>query len=559
MDLTEKTLGEFRLLRKLGAGGMAEVYLAEQTTLQRYVAVKVMRPEMVHGSDEIMLERFKQEAMSAAGLNHPNIIQVYTVGESEGLHFIAQEYVQGKNLSEYLRKGVPDMAACLHIMQRTAAALKAASTAGIIHRDIKPENIMLSKKGEVKVADFGLAQLMHREEDVSKTADGKTMGTPLYMSPEQVTGAELDQRSDLYSFGITCYHMFAGMPPFTGRTALEIASKQLKQAPEPLESVAPKTPRVLCRIVHKLIEKKPDDRYVDADAVLKDIRTLARAFRDKQDLDKVVLPVLGDLGLTGAEPGFKPLADSGVEISLKDSDPKTPSAPSAPAAPSSPKKNTAAAPPPAAKPKLKPTKVDSPSIVETPDSLEDFDDGALDIEADTGAPTSGKSKKPPLKSKADRIKSRANKPRKREDDEEEFGLRKADTEFEEMDLTPMVDVTFLLLIFFMITASFSLQKTIEVPPPDPDEEGATAQTQIDEIMEESVRVEIDEENIILVDDEPCEAEDLIDILGDKLAIEDKNELVLEASEKSLHDTVVKVFDAAHEVGMQHIRQVVRTE
>ena len=142
-DLSERSLGEFRLLRRLGRGGMAEVYLAEQTSLARQVAVKLLRAELL--ADETYLKRFKTEAMAAAGLNHPNIVQVYVIGEADGMHYIAQEYVQGQNLREYLvRKGPPDLAVALHLMKQVAAALQAAGAAGIVHRDIKPENILIT-------------------------------------------------------------------------------------------------------------------------------------------------------------------------------------------------------------------------------------------------------------------------------------------------------------------------------------------------------------------------------------------------------------------------------
>ncbi|MFN9041521.1 MAG: serine/threonine protein kinase, partial [Planctomyces sp.] len=229
-DLTDKKLGEFHLLRPLGSGGMAEVYLAEQTSLQRKVAVKVMKPSLMAHSGQDMLARFKQEAMMAAGLNHPNIVQVYTIGEEQGLHYIAQEFVQGSDLATLMReRGKLDLASVLHVMRQVAGALKASGRAGIVHRDIKPENILVTKKGEVKVADFGLAQLGENTEG----KEGVTMGTPLYMSPEQVSGRELDPRSDIYSFGVTCYQLLCGEPPFRGATAVQIAMQHLKNSPPP--------------------------------------------------------------------------------------------------------------------------------------------------------------------------------------------------------------------------------------------------------------------------------------------------------------------------------------
>lgn len=274
--LTEEiTLGEFRLLRRLGRGGMSEVYLAEQTLLKRHVAIKVLRPELM--LDESLRQRFQKEALAVAGLNHPNIVQVYTVGEAEGRFYIAQEYVNGQNLREYLtRKGPPDLQVAVHIMRQVAAALQAAGQAGIVHRDIKPENIMLARKGEVKVADFGLAKRSQAADSQQLTQLGTTMGTPLYMSPEQVNGRNVDQRSDLYSFGVTCYHMLSGQPPFRGENAISIALQHLRETASPLEKIRPDLPPLLCRIVHKLMEKDPDQRYQTGAAVIKDLKRVSQ-------------------------------------------------------------------------------------------------------------------------------------------------------------------------------------------------------------------------------------------------------------------------------------------
>jgi eukaryotic-like serine/threonine-protein kinase len=288
--LDDQLLGEFRLLRRLGRGGMAEVYLAEQTSLKRQVAVKVLRDDTV--TDENHLRRFKQEAKAAAVLNHPNIVQVYVIGEQEGTHFIAQEYVQGWNLREYLsRQGLPTAAEALQIMIQVAAALQAAAEAGIVHRDIKPENIMITRKGEVKVADFGLARLTRGDDRVNLTQVGVTMGTPLYMSPEQVNGGDVDQRSDLYSFGVTCYHLLAGKPPFDGQTALSVAVQHLNNEPAVLSQRRPDLPRSLCAIVHQLMAKDRNKRYPDAQSVLTDLRQVARSL-DQDPHAQVSLPFL---------------------------------------------------------------------------------------------------------------------------------------------------------------------------------------------------------------------------------------------------------------------------
>ncbi len=284
-DLSNRMLGEFRLLRLLGRGGMAEVYLADQTTLSRKVAIKILRPELKANS--VFLKRFEREARAAASLSHPNIVQVFLVGEEEGLHFIAQEYVKGLNLREYIRrKGPPNAPLALHFMKHVLLALERAGSAGIVHRDIKPENILITGKGAVKVTDFGLAQLTHPDVERSTlelTQVGTTMGTPLYMSPEQVHGQKLDQRSDLYSFGVTCFHMLAGDPPFRGETAMSVAVQHLNQMPPRLKDRRPDLPPALCQIVHKLMAKDPEKRYPDAAAALKDVKHVQSALKAEAD------------------------------------------------------------------------------------------------------------------------------------------------------------------------------------------------------------------------------------------------------------------------------------
>jgi len=281
-------LGEFRLLKRLGQGGMASVWLAEQTSLHRQVALKLLRPDLT--SDPTYVKRFQVEAKAAAGLNHPNIVQVYVIGEAEGQHYIAQEYVQGKTLKTHLqRRGSFDLQLGLHMMRQVAVALQAAGEQGIVHRDIKPENIIISQKGEAKVADFGLAQLTQHGEKLHLTQEGVTMGTPLYMSPEQVNGKKLDVRSDLYSFGVMCYHLFAGRPPFQGETAIAVAVQHLQDQPRPLREIRPDLPQPLCDLVHRLLEKLPERRYPDAATLLEDIRKLIKAAKENGRLDQVRL------------------------------------------------------------------------------------------------------------------------------------------------------------------------------------------------------------------------------------------------------------------------------
>ena len=318
-----KRVGEFRVLRKLGKGGMAEVYLAEQDGLNRQVALKVLRPDRLDEDDATLIRRFEQEALAAAALNHPNIVQVHSVGRVEGaggpdgtgddrpLHYIAQEYVAGPTLRDYLkRKGPPGAPVAVRLLREIAAALAAAADAGIVHRDIKPENILLTKKGVAKVADFGLARLADKAEgSVTLTQEGMTLGTPLYMSPEQVRGDKLDARSDLYSLGVTAYHLLAGGPPFRGENPMAIAMKHLSATARPLAELRPDLPPALCEIVHKLMRKEPAGRYDSAAALGADLDALAAALTENPAAAKK----LKLAKLEGAKPAGPPKWPLGLD------------------------------------------------------------------------------------------------------------------------------------------------------------------------------------------------------------------------------------------------------
>lgn len=268
-DLSGITLGDFRVERLLGRGGMGNVYLARQLSLNRPVALKVLRPELL--AKPMYLKRFEAEAWTVAKLNHPNIVQIHTLGHIDDIRFIALEYVQGTNLRDFiLKKGPLDLTLALSIMKQVGVAVGVAGEIGLIHRDIKPENILLTRKGQVKVADFGLC----RDQDsdgLQVTQPGVTMGTPLYMSPEQAQGKALDHRSDLYSLGVTCYQMIAGSPPFEGQTALAVALKHVKDVPVSLIVRRPEVPADLDRLVMKLMAKDAADRYQSAAEMLRDL------------------------------------------------------------------------------------------------------------------------------------------------------------------------------------------------------------------------------------------------------------------------------------------------
>jgi serine/threonine-protein kinase len=270
IDLSGQTLGDFLVLRKLGQGGMGQVYLAEQVSLKRNVALKVLKPELA--ANETSLKRFKLEAEAVAKVTHANIVQVYAISSQDKLHYMALEYVDGFTLADYVaKKGPPELTLALSIMKQVASALARASEAGIIHRDIKPENILLTRKGEAKVADFGLSRCFGDEQHPSLTSSGVAMGTPLYMSPEQVQGQPVDPRTDIYSFGVTCYYMLTGQPPFRGQSAFEVAIQHVQSVPEPLIAVRPDLPPGLYTIVAKMMAKNPAERYQTGREIVHDV------------------------------------------------------------------------------------------------------------------------------------------------------------------------------------------------------------------------------------------------------------------------------------------------
>jgi serine/threonine-protein kinase len=270
-DLTGRTLGDFQILRRIGTGGMGQVYLARQLSLKREVALKLLRGEL--NANLTALARFQAEAQAVAKLNHPNIVHIHQIGEADGLRYMVLEYVDGRNLRDYLaRKGPPDLPITLSVMRQVALALQKAHEQGIVHRDIKPENILVTRKVEVKVTDFGLSRFFTGEAPATNlTQSGITLGTPLYMSPEQVQGSAVDHRSDIYSFGVTCYHLLAGEPPFRGVSAFDVALKHVQEQPRWLSDLRPDLPADVCGMVHKMMAKNPDERYQSAKDILRDL------------------------------------------------------------------------------------------------------------------------------------------------------------------------------------------------------------------------------------------------------------------------------------------------
>lgn len=270
-DLSGRTLGGYQLARRLGSGAMADVYLAEQTSLGRNVAVKVLRADTLRHPAAV--ERFEQEARAAAALVHGNIVQVHEVACVDGVHFLAEEYVAGPTLRAWLAaRGPLDPRQALAVLAQVGSALVRAAQQGMVHRDIKPENLLVTPAGDVKVADFGLVRVL--SEDSELTRDGMTLGTPLYMSPEQAQGRPVDARSDLYSLGATVYHLLAGRPPFAGASAIAVAMAHIKDPLPSLAAARPDLPAGLCEIVERLLAKQPDDRFASPQELLKAVGSL---------------------------------------------------------------------------------------------------------------------------------------------------------------------------------------------------------------------------------------------------------------------------------------------
>ncbi|MDR2644155.1 MAG: serine/threonine protein kinase [Planctomycetaceae bacterium] len=271
VDLINREFGDYHILRRIGSGAMAEVYLAEQRSLGRRVALKILKPELA--CDDVYLQRFVREARVIARMVHPNLVQIYQTDCFDNYWFIAQEYVAGQTLQNLIQSSSPIPAIRIaEILWQASAALYIAEQAGIVHRDIKPENILISEDDNVKLADFGLARF-NETGSLALTQVGMTLGTPLYMSPEQAQGKPLDHRSDIYSLGITCYHAIASRPPFTGETAIAVALQHVNTEPMPIESVRPDVPIHLCKIIHRMIEKEPIKRFQSFNEIRIELRS----------------------------------------------------------------------------------------------------------------------------------------------------------------------------------------------------------------------------------------------------------------------------------------------
>ena len=255
--------GRYRVVSRLGSGGMADVYLAQDELLGRQVAVKVLHHHFAE--DHEFVERFRREASSAAGLSHPNIVAIFDRGEWNGTYYIAMEYVSGRSLKSIVREvGAVDPAAAIDIVVQVLQAAGFAHRHGVIHRDLKPHNVLLDEEGRARVTDFGIA----RAGASDMTLTGSIMGTAQYLSPEQAQGYAVSATSDLYSVGVMLYELLTGVVPFEGDSAVAIAYKQVSVAPRPPSELNPYLPPSLDAVVIRALAKDPAARYQDADEMI---------------------------------------------------------------------------------------------------------------------------------------------------------------------------------------------------------------------------------------------------------------------------------------------------
>lgn len=287
-------LGHYEIRSLLGAGGMGEVYLADDLNLHRPVAVKLLRADLLTNED--LLQRFKREAYAASSLNHPNILTVYEIGAEHEYHFIVTEFIDGESLGQRLKREPIKLLEALNLGIQVASALAAAHAAGITHRDIKPDNIMLRRDHAAKVLDFGLTKLSEqassgldtelRNQVLQATIPGTVMGTARYMSPEQTRGQAVDARTDIWSLGVVLYQMVAGQLPFAGKTMSDVIAAVLQTDPPALTTFAPDVPAELDRIVGRTLRKDPEQRYQSIKDLGLDLKTLKQRLEFESELKR---------------------------------------------------------------------------------------------------------------------------------------------------------------------------------------------------------------------------------------------------------------------------------
>jgi serine/threonine protein kinase len=314
-------LGRYEIRSKIGAGGMGEVYLAQDPKLERKVAIKVLPAKSV--SDESAKSRLLREARAAAKLDHPNICAIHEVGEEDDQTFIVMQYVEGETLDDRTRRQPLNPAESLLVITQVADALAEAHAHGVIHRDIKPSNIIINPRGQAKVMDFGLAKVVtesvatEAETMTLVTSPGTILGTMAYMSPEQARGQNLDGRSDIFSLGVVLYELIAGRKPFEGKTAADVIASILRAEPPTLAQFGSEVPTGLQRIASKALQKSRKERYQTINDMLVDLKSLSQEleFRAKQ---KQFTPRFAhDAGMTPRRPETKYARSGDVNIAYQ--------------------------------------------------------------------------------------------------------------------------------------------------------------------------------------------------------------------------------------------------
>src|SRR5215203_2041147 len=292
----------YRILRRLGSGGMATVYLAEDEVLGRRVAIKILNDR--YANDEQFVERFRREAKSAAGLSHANIVSIYDRGEAEGTYYIAMEHLDGRTLKELIVARAPaPIKVAIEYTRQILSALRFAHRNGIVHRDIKPHNVLVDGEGRAKVTDFGIARAGAASQ---VTEAGSIVGTAHYLSPEQARGAPVDQTSDLYSTGIVLYELMTGTVPFNGETPVEIAMKHLSQVPAAPSTHRAEIPRDLDYVALRALAKDPSDRYHSAEEMDSDLERIARGIGVSAETAEAATTVLSRTDVGEAATTIRP-------------------------------------------------------------------------------------------------------------------------------------------------------------------------------------------------------------------------------------------------------------
>ena len=308
------SFGRFHILRQLGAGAMGEVYLAEDPRIERRIAIKtILLAAAEEVGEEELRARFAREAKAAGRIVHPHVVTLFEAGESEGIFFLAFEHVGGADLATRMRRPPPlTLGEAVRIGRQAASGLAAAHRRSIVHRDIKPSNLLLDEDGAVKISDFGIAKLAGAGTELTRS--GSVIGTPQYLSPEQVRGEELDGRSDLFSLGVVLYELLAGRRPFAGDTMTTLIYQILSREPEPIAAVVPGLPVALAAAVMRLLAKDREERFPDAETLGEELRAIERELGERRERPTELRP--------GAAPGvLRASAGDATELAPPDGPP----------------------------------------------------------------------------------------------------------------------------------------------------------------------------------------------------------------------------------------------